>query len=270
MSEFFLLRHSKSDYKKYDETLRGSNPRGPFEHSKQESTDLSEAGIKLAQEKAKDFFDKLDPQDARLFFVTSNEARAIGTANIYRLEAKARGFEIIKPQHSRSTLAEKEGEGELRAIETLSLNTEDTLRFLVFSTSEPTVAWENVDDDFKQKWQEARRLIDANNRGSWGANFATYSSAIQKIFPGIETADKFYNTKLKGLLRLMKWADKKMEGIEGKPIKVLGFGHEDYLVKFLADEFSQDGIQNCETIHFEVDDGSGIQATARGTKKKIA
>lgn len=269
MSEYFLTRHSKSNYSEYDKTLKSENPQAAFDHSKQESLDLSEAGIKLAREKAAEFFDKLKPKTDRLFFVTSNEARVIGTANIYRLEAKARGFEIIKPEHTRSNLAEKEGEGELRAIETLSLNTKNTLQFLVFSSSEPSVNWANVDDDFKQRWQEARKIIEEDNKGSWGSNFAAHSSEIKRIFPDIETAEQFYNTKFRNILRLIKWADKKTRGMEGKQIKVLGFGHEDYLVKFLQEEFSQEGIQNCETIQFNIDEQANIQAEAGGQTKEV-
>lgn len=269
MSEFFLTRHSKSNYNEYDKTLQGENPKGAFDHSKQESSDLSEAGLILAREKAKDFFDKLRPETDRVFFVTSNEARAIGTANVYRLEAKSRGFEIIKPEHTRSNLAKKEGEGELRAIETLSLNTKNTLQFLVFSSSEPSVNWANVDDDFKQKWQEARKIIEADNKGSWGSNFAAHSTKIKSIFPDVETAEQFYNTKFKNILRLIKWANKKIQGAEGKKIKVLGFGHEDYLVKFLQEEFLQEGIQNCETIQFNIDDNANMQAEARGQTKDV-
>ena len=269
MLEFFLTRHSKSNYNEYDKTLQGENPQEGFDHSKQESSDLSEAGIKLAREKAKEFFEKLKPETDRVFFVTSNEARAIGTANIYRLEARSRGFEIIEPEHTRSNLAEKEGEGELRAIETLSLNTKNTLQFLVFSSSEPSVNWANVDDNFKQSWQEARKIIEADNKGSWGSNFATHSTEIKRIFPNVETAEQFYNTKFKNILRLIKWADKKTQGIGGKQIKVLGFGHEDYLVKFLQDEFSQEGIRNCETIQFNIDDKANIQAGAREQTKDV-
>ena len=146
----------------YSSCLR-ENPRAPFDHNKQEKTDLTEKGKNLAAEKAKEFFDNLNPESDRLFFVTSNEARAIGTANIYRQEAKQKGFEIIKPENPRSKLAEKEGEGELRAIDALSLNSKDSLLFMIYSPSEPSTDWKNVDGNFKRKWEEARKIIEADD-----------------------------------------------------------------------------------------------------------
>lgn len=268
-SEFFLTRHSKSSYGEYDKILKSENPQVPFEHNKQEDLDLTEAGIKLAQEKAKDFFDRLNPKEDRLFFITSNEARAIGTANIYRLEAKSRGFEIIKPEHTRSNLAEKEGEGELRAINSLSLNPKNMLQFSIFSPDEPKVDWSNVDDEFKERWQKARKVIELDNKDTYGANFAEHSSEIEKILPEVETVEQYHNKNFLNILRLIRWADKKIKSTQGKRIKVLAFGHENYLIKFLQDEFSQEGIQNCETIQFDIDENLKIQAGSRGQKTEL-
>lgn len=267
MPEFFFTRHSKAKYDEYGKILSGDDPRAPFDHTKQESTDLTPEGIKLANEKAILFFDNLDPKEDQIFLVSSNEARAIGTASIYRQVAISKGFEVIKPEHSRSPLSDKETEGDARVLNALSLNTEDTLQFLVFSSSEPNVNWQAVDPEFKQKWQTARQMIEAENKGTWGNNFAAYSHKIKEIFPEIETAKTFYETNFKNLLTLMKWADKKIQK-SGKKVKVLAFGHEDYIVKFLHDEFGQEGIQNCETIAFNVDEGN-IEATVGSKTKQL-
>lgn len=254
MGEFFLIRHSKGNYKEYDKILQSDNPQSPFDHTKQDQEDLTEAGKELARKKAEKFFNELNAGESQLFFVTSNEARAIETANIYREVAKALGFEIIKPEHSRSKYAEKIGEGELRTIDTLSLNTDNMLQFLVFSATAPEVNWGAVDDKTRVRWQQAREIIEADNRGSWGANFRAHSEGIKNIFPDVETSKEFYDTKFGHIIRLLKWADKKIVASERpKQIKVLAFGHEDYLVDFLANQFSEEGIDNCEAVHFTVD-----------------
>lgn len=272
----YITRHSKAHYKDYGRILKGEKPTGPFKHEEQqpEGLELTEAGIALAHEKAEKFFDQLDPQRDQLFFVTSNEARAIETADIYREAAKKRGFEIIKPEHPRSELAQRIGEGELRVIQSLSLNTENLLRFLVFSGSAPEVNWEAVDEGTKKRWQEARRIIEEDNKGSWGANFAVHSEQVKDVFPGVETAKQFYETKFKNLTRLLKWADQKVQAYreksgQDKDVKVLAFGHEDYLVKFLRDEFTEEGIQNCEAIKLEVGEGKKVTALFRGKTRTL-
>lgn len=71
------------------------------------------------------------------------------------------------------------------------------------------------------------------------------------------------------MLRLIKWADKKAIPKEDKQIKILGFGHEDYMVKFLEDEFKQEGILNCETVQFSLDELKNIHATARNKTEQL-
>ncbi len=274
MPEGYVIRHSKAEYKAYNEQLAGENPEGPFEHQEQVGPDLTEAGRALAQESAKKFFDGLDSEQDELFLVSSNEARAIETANAYRQEASARKFEVLKPEHTRSEYAQQVGEGEIRVIDSLSLNTENLLRFLVFSGSEPTVNWNAVDEESKARWREARAVIEADNKGSWGANFAAHSEAIAQILPGVETAKQLYDTKFKHLLRLLKWADKKIEGYRQetgatKDVKILAFGHEDYLVQFLQDEMGEAGINNCEALQLETGEDGSVTAHFRDKTKTV-
>ncbi len=261
MSETFLHRHSKPGYNEYGKILRGDNPEAPFDHTHQDQEDLTEAGKELAEKSSEEFFQRLDPKTDELFFVSSNEARAIETANIYRQKAKAKSFAIIKPEHTRSELAEKVGEGEIRVVDVLSLDTDNMLRFLVFSGSIPEVNWEAVSEEMRAKWQEARKMIDADNRGTWGSNFAAHSAEVSSILPGIETAKQLYETKFNRILKLLRWADQKAKASGHPNLKILGFGHEDYLVYFLQNELKEEGIGNCEAIRFVVEKTESGQDT---------
>jgi hypothetical protein len=86
-----------------------------------ETPDLPESGVELAKEKAKEFFENLDPEKDILFFASSNEARALETANIYREIAKEKGFEIVRPENSRSGLSEELSDGDIRVVKILSI-----------------------------------------------------------------------------------------------------------------------------------------------------
>ncbi len=284
MSEAFIIRHSKANYKSYDKHLTGEKPEGCFQHQEQVGPDLTEAGVTLAQENAKNFFNDLNPNTDELFFVSSNEVRAIDTANIYKETAVTRGFTIIKPENSssveskdtkviRSPYAEIVSKGDIRVLENLSLNTDNLLRFLVFSGSVPTVNWEAIKEDSKNKWLQARQLIEVDNKDSWGGNFVAHSKAVAEILPGVETAQRFYETNFKNLIRLLKWADGKIKKYEsenqGKKIKVLAFGHEDFLVQFLKDIFNEEGIKNCEVLSLSTNEIGSVTAGYRKKTKNL-
>jgi len=126
-----------------------------------------------------------------------------------------------------------------------------------------------VSKETRKKWKKARKIIERDNKGSWGANHYYYSKKIKEIFPHIKTSEDLYEQKFKNLLRLIKFADKKIkEANLGKNIKVLGFGHENYFLYFLGKYFKKPTIENCEAIGFKIKE-DGIQATAKGESKKI-
>ena len=251
----YFIRHSKSNYKTSADTLKSEDPRAAFDPEKQITPDLTEEGRELAKNKAEELFNGLDPAGDKLFFVSSNEVRALETANIYREVASARGFEIIKPDKSGGALAEQIGSGEIRVVENLSLNPEDTLLFHIFAPQKllRPINWGAVDEEFKKKWERAREIIKSDDQGTYGANLHKYSAAIKEIFPQIETTREMHERQFGNLLRLVKWAEKKFN-IKDNKIRVIAFGHENYVLQGLEEYFQEHGIDNCETIGLSLSD----------------
>lgn len=265
--DVYFIRHSKSGYKTYAETEKSENPRASFDPENQVTPDLTEEGVKLAREKAEEFFGELDPAQDKIFFVSSNEARALETANIYREVAHTHGFEVIKPDKSGGATAEQIGGGEVRTIENLSLNPEDTLIFNVFIPEKllRPINWDAVDKEFKKKWELAREIIKNDDQGSYGANLHKHSVAIKGIFPEIETTQELHEKQFNNLLRLAKWAEKKFK-IKESRIKVVAFGHENYVLQALDEYMQEHGINNCETIGLSLGDDKS-EVSFRGKNK---
>ena len=266
-----FTRHSRANYDTYGKIKKSENPRAAVDREDQLTPDLPEAGIRLAQEKAEEFLSRLKPETDILFFVSSDEARALETANVYRQAAHAKGFEILKPEHVRGKFAEKIGEGEIRTLDQLSLNIKDTLLASVFSPDSQLGSpnWEAVDDEFKEKWKKAREIINSHDYGSYGGNLFHHSEAIAEIFPDIKTAKELYDVNFKNLLRLAEFGIKKAKesGLE-KNVKILAFGHENYMGYALNEYFGDHNIGNCETLDINVDD-SGITLERKGEIKRI-
>ena len=63
---------------------------------------------------------------------------------------------------------------------------------------------------------------------------------------------------------MLRWgADKARQSGHGKNIKIVAFGHENYMLKALDKHFDEQSVGNCETISFEVDE-QGIKGSYRG------
>lgn len=266
------IRHSRANYGAYAKISQSENPQGSFDENDQVTPDLTESGVELAKQEAQKYFAELDPQKVKLFFVSSNESRAIETANIYRETAKNLGFEIIKPEHSRSQIADELAGGEIRVIENLSINSENIMIDGIFSPASlrgrPDLNL--VPSEVKEKYLRAIAIIDADDRGSWGANFSAHGEAIKKIFPEIKSATDIYESKFKNFLRLYKFAEQKAEeaGDEVGPIKVLAFGHENMMLHALGKFFGNGQLKNCEAVGFESAD-DGIKMIFRGEEKEL-
>ena len=266
-----FTRHTKAGYKTYKEILKSDNPQQAIDPEKQVTPDLSEQGVEMAQEAARDFFRSLNPATDYLFFASSDEARALETANIYKETAKEMGFKVLVPEHVRSQLAQDIGGGEIRVVDNLSLNIKNNLLGSIFNPESHlgTVNWSAVDPETKGKWSRARAIINADDRGSWGANFYHHSSEIKKIFPEIMDAEDEYNAKFQKLVRLAKFAIKKAEesNVDGN-IKILAFGHENYVGYGLNKYFGDHELRNCETINIEPI-GEELSLGYRGEETKI-
>jgi len=283
--EFFVTRHSISPYKLNEGIIKSDNPEESPDANKQWfNSDLTPEGLELAKEKAEEFFAKLNPGTDALFFVSSDLVRAAETAKIYLDTAKEKGFEIILPREKKDkTLelknkAEEIGGGYIRKIDCLTLDHLDNmLREQIFQSKDYLNEVQdlvNVSDETKEKWAEARKIIEVDDRGTWGNNYAAHSEEIQKIFPNVKSAKEVYESKFKNMLRLVRFGqDQINKQNPEKNIKVLAFSHENSFLYFLNKNFGE-SMKNCESILFKVEgDGSDkagkISVTAKGQTKEV-
>ena len=99
METFKFIRHSKSYYENYQVILNSESPDLPFDAANQIMPDLSDDGVELAKQEAKKLFSGMDKDHEALFFVSSDEARALSTAKIYKDIAKGQDFIVITPNN---------------------------------------------------------------------------------------------------------------------------------------------------------------------------
>jgi hypothetical protein len=266
-----FIRHSQSGYKTYAEQLK-NNPTDSFDKYQQITPDLTESGIELAKKTAQEYFKALDPNNSALFFVSSNESRAIETANIYREIAKEMGFEIITPQNTRSKISDKIADGQVRILDTLSLNLPNLLANSVFSPAKyrTEINFEYVSEEEKERFEKAKAIIDADDQGSYAKNYDKYSEQIKKIFPEIKSAHDLRVHEFENMKKLLKFAAIKTHksGIE-KNIKIIAVGHENILSEALREMFEEDGINNCEVLNMELDRDGLITGEFRGKKNIV-
>ncbi len=117
----------------------------------------------------------------------------------------------------------------------------------------------------REKWARAREIINRHDDAFWGANFYHHAEVFQEIFPELQTARELFETQFQHLIRLLKFSAKKIQKAgTGKSIRALAFGHEDYLAYALDRYFENHQIGNCETIHFQIDNGGRSKALVCG------
>lgn len=266
-----FIRHSKSSYKTYGDILKSENPKAEFDKENQSTPDLTGGGIEMAKQEAETFFNKLNPDKDSLFIVSSNEARAIETANIYREVAHAKGFIVLKPEHARSGLSEEIADGEIRVIDALSINSKHLLIESLFNSpaKRGNINWSVVEPEFKARYDEASKIIETDDQGSYGGNLAKHGDKIKEVFPEIETAEELFKGQFQNLKRLARFGIKKaQENSRENNIKILAFGHENYLMHVIQNSFQEEGINNCETMHIEVE-GENIVGNFRGKETNL-
>ncbi|MEI8337700.1 MAG: hypothetical protein WCF92_00960 [bacterium] len=269
-----FIRHSVSSYKTYADIVSSDKPLEQLNPNNQSFPDLPEKGIEFAKQEAEKFFAGLEPKKDVIFFASSNEARAIETANIYRQIAHQKGFEILKPEHSRNEHAEEIGEGEIRVVKNLSIYPDKNTNILIDSVfnspkKRSLVNWQAVPTELKERYDRASKIIEADDKGSFGQNLAAHSEEIKKILPEISTAEELYKGQFQNILRLIKFGLKKAESSkQEKQVKIIAFGHENYLMHMLEKSFQEDGIKNCEAINLNVEDGI-VKAKFRNKEAKL-
>jgi hypothetical protein len=283
--EFFATRHSIAEYKLDKGIIKSDNPEtAPRADAQWFNSDLTPEGIKLAKEKAMEFFAKLDPKTDALFFVSSDLVRAAETAKIYLDIARDKGFEIIMPREKKEepfvpkNKAEEIGESYIRKINCLTLDhLENMLKEQVYLSPDSLAEVKDLDKvslDTRKKWLEARKIIEADDRGTWGNNYFAHSEKIKKIFPDVKSAKEVYDEKFKNMIRLIKFGQEKInQHNPEKNIKVLAFSHENSFLYFLNKNFGE-SMKNCESIAFRVEAGAEneagkIWATAKGQTKEL-
>jgi hypothetical protein len=275
----FLIRHSKASYKPYGAILQGEDPEQPMNYENQPDQDLNEEGVQLALREAPKFFDTLDPTKDTIFIVSSPERRAIETALIYRDIAKERGFEVIRPKHARSKLAEEIGGGEIRVLNALSTKLSQGRGGILVSTvfspttmsPENNINWDAVEPVTQENYARARQIIANDDRGSWSANFIAHSEQIiSELFPGkFRTAQELFDTEFQDLLHLARFgAHKAEESGMKKNVKFLAFGHDFYICPMLEKYFGDSEINNCESIGIDVQE-DGVMLHRRGNNYLI-
>ena len=294
-----LFRHSESDYTNIDATLK-ENPAGSIDLKNQTPDDLTQDGKELAQEKAEAYLNSLDPKKDIIYFVSSNEARAIETANIFRQAAHEKGFEIVKHEkeitvnkepESTATitktkkdsipLAQELGKGEIRTLKMLSLDIPNMLEHAVFIPNkyleEGDINFDKVDKKDEEKFKQAQKIISDTNASSsepesWGSNFFKHSEnpKIKKLFPNLKSTKDLYEKRFQHILKLVKFADQKIKNSEQeKNIKIIAFGHENYLAYALEKHFNNHALGNCEAVSFNIDEENKITAEFKSEEKEI-
>ena len=252
----YFTRHSVSSYQSYVDKVSSDNPMGKLDYDNQSVPDLPQKGVELANQEAEKSFMNLNPDTDVLFFASSNEARAVETANIYREVARKKGFKVLKPDNSRSVLSDQIADGEIRVLNNLSIRSAGVIDSVFQSPSKRVpINWDAIDPELKTKFDEASKIIEANDKGSFGANLLAHSDEVKKIFPEIDTAKEQFEVQFKNLITLAKFGiSKASETVSDKNIKILAFGHENYLMYALEHYFQENGIKNCETLHVDVDE----------------
>lgn len=246
-----FTRHGASPYKNTIKVRTSDEPESPIIKGEQILPDLTEAGMKAAEAAAETLFDGLDPEKDLLFFVSTDEARGLSTADIYRKVAKRRGFEISRPEQTRNPVGDKMGEGEIRVLKHLSLNIENTFLAPIFNPESQLgpIDWSKIKPETRAKWEQARAIILTDDRGSFAANLFHHGAAIEKIVPEVRSARTQYEQNFKGLLRLLRFAEKKAQDAHlEKNLKVMAFGHENYIGHALNELFGEHDIKNVETV----------------------
>ena len=286
---FHFTRHTNAEYKSEKHILESEDPEGLLNTRDQVIPDLPAKGKEYAVEKAKEFFKRFSPEKDVFCFFSSDEARAVETANIYRQVAHELGFQVLKPYNDESAInkpvqkihkesyAYNLGEGEIRTLSSLSIHEESPLINSLFDSIEDLkkrkINWDKVKPDIKQKWEKARHIIKDNDMGTWSKNFFHHSDSIKTYFPELKSA-KDLRVQFENIARLIRFAKSKIDSFENtkedkKKINILGFGHETYLADFLNEYFDEHDIKNCETIDFSIDDNNEFYAKRREEIKRI-
>lgn len=248
-TKIFFIRHSKATYASYAEKINSDNPEESLD-LKNQLPDLPESGIELAEKSASEFLSKLDPEKDTIYVVSSNQMRALETAQIYAQKAQEMGFEVVENNIDGTNTSTKL----VRTLGSLSLDQDNLVVNYVFQPEKitTTINWAKVKPETIEKYNKAREIVMVDDKGTWGANFHAHANKIKEIIPEIETPEELYNTQYKNLQRLADFARNKASGT--KKVNILAFGHENYMSVALEEETGNHSIGNTEAVEI-LEDG---------------
>ena len=263
-TKIFFIRHSQATYVNTGKKLRSESPTTDI--VEEQVPDIApdwakEEGFKgeeLARSSAREFFSKLNPETDTIYIASSNQMRTLETASFYAEEASAAGFEVVNHGESTGTdIAGQVGKGLVKSFNLLSLPQKEgetnPVEYSVFNPkTKGQINWDAINDpDFKQKWEQAIAIVEADNQGSFGNNFQKHAEAVREIFPDISTPDSLHKWQYKKLMRL---AGRFQEMDPGeKNMVIIAFGHENYMGKALEEDTGSHSIGNCEAIEVTED-----------------
>jgi hypothetical protein len=236
----------------------------------------------------------LNPATDVLYIASSPVERAAQTAVIYTQKAREMGFQIVDHgdkdivafgpeghanESGKRTLEAGQGVGvrkfdqSMPAMEALLpsyiadvftpadmydkkyLNEDKTPNYDAI-TGLP--GWQAMPEEAKQKWLEARRYVDANNKGSWGENYYHHSEHLAKMFPEIPLALEVSQKRLAhygNLFTIVRDSFRQDATNSGKNLKMLIFTHEESFGA-LENIFGEGAhaMKNCEPVRFRPND----------------
>ena len=267
------IRHSMGGYLTDEQILSSDDPAAPMDRNQQIAPELSSKGVEHAYKSAENYFRMLDPLKDKIFFASSNLARALETANIYAEVARTRGFTILRPENVRGKQAEQIGVGDVRVVEKLSIPAnEPPLSQELFNSDRDMfhINFGALDEELRERWMAAHKIIQNDDKGSWADNYNAHADKIRAEFPefNIRDAKESHDLQFKPLMRLAYFGIKKARELHpGESVKILAFGHENYLTVALEQYFGEQGVANCEavTINLDKDDKILLQ-NSRGDK----
>jgi len=254
--DYFFIRHGNAEYGLQKSILTWPDPRIHADISKQPEEDLvpgAEREIRLA---AEDFLRHFNPEKDHFFFASSSLTRARQTAETYVEVGQNRWFTIITPHKA-------EGNN-IRHVHLLWLP--HIWEMLIEEIYKPenylpmVQFWDKIWVHYREAWEECRRIIENDNRESWGANFLIHSGKVKEIFgrfagqnpdehfPRIFTAQdakKRYTQGLEHLAQIMEKQRRQYNADHtGKICRVLAFWHENHMLPLMQENFWSDMVPN--------------------------
>ena len=247
----YFVRHAQANYLNEERELLLDNSKFVGNQEKPSSQllrDLTSEGVQVAQETARDFFEKLRSEKEREFYVVSSRLpRSLETAEIFVREGDGQGF--IFHEYLKSSEWKITADKRIRIMEPLSLPHYDPFIYSVFNPQdfEPEINWDAESSKKNQEyWHQARDFVLKNDQGSWSKNYHMYGKYVQeKYFDDLKTTRDLHGLQFNYLIKLLRRMQLTDDGLFKT---VLAFGHEDYMMQALENHFSDPHLENCQIL----------------------